>query len=474
MENISTESLVDSLTGFPMDVELRKQFKNNPEAFLHPLTVVVFDVAGLQRINREQGRPAGDKQIANLAKMIRKYLPSKSMIYRGAESEVFAIIDNENENSIIATVHQIVDSCIGRVYFGIDSLTEDLIKKGRIVVDIINNAYCYLKIRQILNHDSYYSQFLNSFITALKLVDSDTEHHVKRTQSFGQALGKSIGLNSSKLAALELLCLLHDIGKITVPLEILNKPGKLTDDEWEAIRTHTTKGYEMISHLEELQPIASGVLSHHERWDGKGYPNGLKGEEIPILARIISIVDAFDAMINDRSYRKATTAEEAKLELKKNAGTQFDPNLVEHFLKVLEENPEFNKGTTTNEEIKVYRNGSTAEIGIGLTKPVDYAEYYLDVNYLIIEIGQNFKEFMGYSAEETVGKLTQFDLIPSAEVSHYRTVARKMYERSNRAYLTHPIVHKDGTLIDVVCLGERYYDSATKQYKTRILIFKDK
>lgn len=470
---IVDKNLIDSLTGFPMAAEFKKEIEKFPKSFAHPSIVVIFDVSGLQKINREKGRLEGDRQIADLGKTMRKYLPETSLFYRGFESEAFAIIKNRKEKSIINSVHKIVSSCIGHIYYGIDSLTQEEIEQGQTILDTINNAYYYLKIRQILNHDSNYSQFLNAFITALKLVDPDTEQHVIRTQKAGLALGKSIGLNSSKLAALELLCLLHDIGKITVPLDILNKPGKLTPEEWNVIRSHTTKGYDMVADLAELKPIANSILSHHERWDGKGYPNGLKGEQIPILARIISVVDAFDAMINDRSYRKALSVEEAKEELKKGAGTQFDPALVDKYLAVLEENPELAKGVTTNEDIKVYEKSAPKKIGAGITEVIDYAEYFLDVNYRIIAVGRNFTEFTGYSEEEAVNKLSQFDLIPKEEVPHYRAVAAQVYTQSDSAYLMHPIVRKDGEYVRVVCLGGRYYDSATKEYKTRIMIFKD-
>lgn len=469
---IIDDNSFDALTGFQMNIELRREFKRNPDAFLYPAVVVVFNVSGLQKINREQGRLEGDRQIADLGKKMVKYLPKASLFYRGYESEAFAIIKDKDEKSITDAAQKIVNDCIGRIYYGIDTLTPELIRRGQNLSNAIDNAYYYLEIRQMLNNESNHSQFLSTFITALKLVDSDTEEHVKRTQGLGLALGKNIGLNSSVLGALELLCLLHDIGKITVPLDILNKPGKLTEEEWVVIRSHTTKGYDMIANIDGLKPIANSVLSHHERWDGKGYPNGLKGEEIPILARIISVVDAFDTMINDRSYRKALSVEAAIQELKDNAGTQFDPYLVERFLMVLKEHPELAISTTTNKEIKVYKKSDPKEIGTGITEQVEYGEYILDVNYLIIGVGQNFTKMTGYTEEEAVNKMSQFDLIPEEEIPHYRAVAAKCYVDSDRAYLTHPIVRKDGKLVDVVCLGERYFDSATKQYKSRIMIFK--
>ena len=466
------EKYIDSLTGFSMDVALRQELEEHPESFLVPAIVIVFDVARLRIVNKEKGRQEGDRQIKDLGDNMRKYLPKESMFYRGYESEALAIIKNRDEKSIIDAVNKIVEVCVGKIYFGIDTLTEEKIKNGQTLSETVDNAYAYLRIKQILNFESDRSHVLTTYINTLKQVDSDTEQHVKRTQASGLALGRKIGLSSSDLAALELLCLLHDIGKITVPLEILNKPGLLTDDEWRVLRSHATNGYEMVNGLNELKPIASSVLSHHERWDGKGYPNGLKGEEIPILARIISIVDAFDAMINDRSYRKALTIEDAKLEIKDNAGTQFDPVLSQEFLKLLEERPELAKTTINDKEINAYRKRMPAEIGIGVTEVVPFAEYTLDVNYRIIDVGQNFFEYTGYTREEAVDKMTQFDLIPQEEVQHYRAIAAKEYTQRDYAYLTHPIIRKDGTPMMVLCIGERYYDSALKVFKTRIIITK--
>ena len=464
--------LTDTLTSFPMDVVLRQELKDHSEEYVYPALVIIFDVARLQIVNKEKGRTEGDRQIKDLANNMRKYLPKEAMLYRGYESEALAIIKNGDEKSLIDVINKIADECIGKIYYAIDALTSELIAQGQTLLDTINNAYNYLRIKQILSFESDRSHVLSTYIKALKQVDSDTEQHVKRTQDSGLALGKKIGLSSSQLAALELLCLLHDIGKITVPLDILNKPGLLTDDEWRVLRTHPGNGYEMINSLDELQPIADSVLYHHERWDGRGYPKGLKGEEIPILARIISVVDAFDAMINDRSYRKALTIEDAKLELKENAGTQFDPDLVRQFLALLEERPELAKTTISDKEISAYRKRTPREIGVGVTEVIPYAEYTLDVNYNIIDVGPRFFEYTGYTKEEAVGKLSQFDLIPKDEIQHYRAVAAKEYTQADYAYLIHPIVKKDGTYVRVVCLGERYFDSAIKAFKTRIIIFK--
>ena len=131
-----------------------------------------------------------------------------------------------------------------------------------------------------------------------------------------------------------MLAKLHDIGKVGIPEEILSKPGELTKEEYEIIKTHAEKGYRIAMFNPELKKIAPCILAHHERYDGTGYPLGLKGNDIPLLARIINVVDSYDAMTNKRVYKGSLSAEEAKKELKKNSGTQFDPMIVEEFLEL--------------------------------------------------------------------------------------------------------------------------------------------
>ena len=134
------------------------------------------------------------------------------------------------------------------------------------------------------------------------------------------------------MVELELLSMLHDIGKIGVDDSILTKFDTLTDAEWREMKKHPEIGYRIAMAAPELKHIAEYILCHHERWDGKGYPQGLTGEEIPVLSRIIAVVDSYDAMTHDRAYRKAISAEDAKTEILNNAGTQFDPKIAKVFV----------------------------------------------------------------------------------------------------------------------------------------------
>lgn len=152
-------------------------------------------------------------------------------------------------------------------------------------------------------------------------------------------MGKKLGFKNDDLNQLKAISNLHDIGKIAIDDSILNKPGKLTEDEWEIIKRHPEIGYRIISTSPEYAEIANDILSHHEKYDGTGYPRGLKGDNIPIRARIIAIADAFDAMVSRRPYREPRSIEDAKEEILRCSGTQFDPKLVKIFLDILEKNP---------------------------------------------------------------------------------------------------------------------------------------
>jgi len=148
-----------------------------------------------------------------------------------------------------------------------------------------------------------------------------------------EKLGVNLGLSSSQINDLKLLALLHDIGKIGIDDAILKKPGTLTRMEMEAMKQHPIIGYRIASTIPQLEAISYDILTHHEWYNGEGYPKKLKGEEIPLNARILSIVDAFDAMTNDRIYRKKISIADALEELIRFRGTQFDPDLVDAFVK---------------------------------------------------------------------------------------------------------------------------------------------
>lgn len=181
---------------------------------------------------------------------------------------------------------------------------------------------------------------LDSLVRGIDTKDSYTRRHSQQDADLAVELGSALGLSEEPLRSLRVAGLLHDIGKIGVPDNILKKPGPLTDEERRVMQEHVLLSKLIVQGVPNRQEVAEAVYSHHERWDGTGYPGGLKGEEIPLLGRILAVADAYSAMILDRPYRKALGHEEAVVELRHCAGTQLDPELVSLFIGLLERRQE--------------------------------------------------------------------------------------------------------------------------------------
>ena len=465
---------VDLMTGFQQWDSFQRYCAENPYTFDHPSAAVAFDITGLSEVNRTFGREVGDQRIRNVAKVLRENMPENTYFVRGYEACLIAICTGCAEQDIRPNVEAVIQACHGSVIFGMSATADSSVSgtENRNIVKAVEVATRSMSVKKLLSSRSAHSQTLTSLVRALQESDSDTEAHVRRTQKMGAALGERIGLNDSQQAGLSLLCLLHDIGKIGVPLEILNKPGKLSADEWAVLRTHAEKGYQIAMSSDELSSIAEMILCHHEQWDGKGYPNHIAGENIPILSRVIAVVDSYDAMVNNRSYRKGRSPEQAQAEIRRCAGRQFDPRIAEEFLKMLEENPDIAYGESVGgEEVRVFQQIQQELPVTGNTRPIVYSRYLLDLDDRIVEVDANFTQITGYSNQEAIA-MNQFDLIPQEDRPYYIIHVNNQFSRGNIAFLEHEIIRKDGTKLRVMCYGKRYYDSALKAFRSEILITK--
>jgi len=175
---------------------------------------------------------------------------------------------------------------------------------------------------------------INDWLDRLELQDPGSRGHAERVAIYALALGQKLGLSSDELQQLRWGMLLHDIGKLSVPDSILRFPGKLNAKEWGMIMQHPTEGDAMLADVEDTELLRTIVRCHHERYDGDGYPHGLKGMDIPLFGRIAAICDSWDVMLSDRRYAPAMTVGEAVAELRRCAGTQFDPLLIDLFLSM--------------------------------------------------------------------------------------------------------------------------------------------
>lgn len=206
-------------------------------------------------------------------------------------------------------------------------------------VEELRSAFCDL-MRAV--EDSFrdrersYVEAIGAVVAAIDARDHETTGHSFRVAHYALALARNLNVEAEELRALEWGSLLHDVGKIAVPDAILRKTGRLTEDEWHVMRQHPSWGFEMLADVKFLEPALGIVYSHHERWDGGGYPRGLRGEDIPLAARIFAVVDTYDSITSDRPYRRARGHGEAITELCRVAGTQLDPDVVEGFMRLPE------------------------------------------------------------------------------------------------------------------------------------------
>ncbi len=336
----------DALTGIYNRTYFEEKIRElNNEQHL-PLGIIMGDVNGLKLVNDSLGHLEGDKLLKSIAGVLNKACGDKGFVFRWGGDEFMILLPNCNEYSCERMVEKIRSECKKDDYSYIElsialgevvkhSLEEDI---DKCIKEVEERVYR----QKLLEHNSVRSSMMNSLKKSLEAKNMETEEHTERVESYALEIGKRYGFKSSQMDELMIIARLHDIGKIAIEEDILLKPGPLTTNEFEVMKTHAEKGFRIINASSEIINVAKCVLTHHEKWDGSGYPLGIAGEEIPLMARIIAIADAYDVMTHDRVYRKAMNKEEAIKELKRCAGTQFDPELVELFLKCLDNNEEKN------------------------------------------------------------------------------------------------------------------------------------
>jgi diguanylate cyclase (GGDEF)-like protein len=328
----------DNLTGLHNRGYIEKKLKRLAAERKLPISLIIADINGLKLVNDHYGHDEGDKVLVKVADVLRSTVREKDIIARYGGDEFLILLPDTNKNQaekISKRIHKkIAETEVNGVAIslGIGLATKDRSEQN--VEGTIEKADDRMYQNKLTKKRSNKNKIVKSLMSSLSAKSDETKEHAQRMTNNALKLGGKINLTNEQLNNLSLLATLHDIGKVTISEEILTKSSDLTEEEWKTIKTHPQKGYSIASSIKELAPIAKGILSHHERWDGGGYPQGLKKEEIPLLARIITIVDAYDVMVNGRVYKEPRSKTKALEELKKCAGTQFDPELVEEFIEV--------------------------------------------------------------------------------------------------------------------------------------------
>jgi HD-GYP domain-containing protein (c-di-GMP phosphodiesterase class II) len=236
----------------------------------------------------------------------------------------------------------LVPLVVGEHLWGVYRLTRSHTEKitsreAELVTVFINQVAVFLQNKEMVsNHDKFYLELVQTLADTLDTRDASREGQTRRARQLARGIAKELDMPDEFIYYLEFAALMHDIGNLAIDDNLLKKPGKLTPEEFAIIKKHPELGYKILSPVSMLAPVAPMVLYHQEWYNGKGYPEGLKGEEIPLGARIVAILDAWGAMTCDRPWRKALSPSQAAKEIKKGAGTQFDPRVVDAFLRAIE------------------------------------------------------------------------------------------------------------------------------------------
>ncbi|TFG92743.1 MAG: PAS domain S-box protein [Candidatus Atribacteria bacterium] len=343
-EKIKHLSFHDVLTGLYNRAYFEEELERYNSSRYYPLSMVMLDVNGLKVINDTFGHQEGDRLLQHLSEFLTSVSRQGDIMARIGGDE-FAILlpstTSEQAHEFCERVKKVcqqdkIEPIYLRLIISLGHTTQEGEYKD--IHSFLKTADLNMYHDKLFNGKSREKHFLEAFRIVLKERDPHTSDHAERLQELALSLGERIGLSEYQLGNLKLLSLLHDIGKIGIPDSILFKTYILTPSEFKKMKEHSDIGYRMAKNIPDFASIAQDILHHHERWDGTGYPNGLKGENIPLLSRIISIVDAYDVMQSCRPYKGLISTAEALKEIKRCAGTQFDPQLVEIFLKIVQNN----------------------------------------------------------------------------------------------------------------------------------------
>lgn len=331
-------SQIDSLTC----LYNRRYFKNFLDNYIFslydiPVTMFMCDINGLKVINDAFGSCAGDYFLKKISEVLLESLPESSICSRWGGDEFAVFVPNLANDDAISILYEIKSKSQNIMYEGMNiSLAigfETSDKNNDKLQRILKASEDAMYRDKILENKSTHSAMIATILHTLNVKNPREEAHSRRVSELCEKIGVAINLGEKEIRELKLIGLIHDIGKITIDEKILNKPEKLSDEEYAEIKRHPEMGYRILSTSKEMTPYLDIILCHHERIDGKGYPKGLKGDQIPLMSKILTIADSYDAMTCNRPYREAKSVDLAVEELIKNSGTQFDREIVEIFIK---------------------------------------------------------------------------------------------------------------------------------------------
>lgn len=304
------------------------------------ISVIVTDINSLKLVNDTYGHDCGDKLIKEYAEILKKSFKRSDLIFRWGGDEFIVILKNTEEANSWELFRRLEKHC-GKTFVkdiplsisaGISSKVQ-----GENIEKALSEAENMMYINKINESKNSKKLIINTILQALSGLSHETRGHTERMSLTCHQFGKYLNLSSSELSRLDTLTMLHDIGLINIDSAILLKESPLTGEEWDEIKKHPGVGYHITRSSEDFASVAEEILAHHERWDGSGYPRGLKGENIPYLARILNLVDSYEVMLNGRPHKNKISAAEIIEEVESCSGKQFDPGLAKDFVAFLKE-----------------------------------------------------------------------------------------------------------------------------------------
>lgn len=331
-------SLFDSLTQLYSRVFFMEEMRRLGDVRNCPVGIIVCDIDGLKLINDTLGHSRGDVLLKEAADILSRCFRTSDIVARIGGDEFAILLPKCSED--------IINTCRLRIQKEVDKYNEQGPEVGLSIsigysvkynppVDmnaLFKRADDNMYKEKIQQSHNFKILTFQAMIKTMEIQNYKIGTSSERLQGYVRQLGEILGLSGKRLNNLNLLSRFHDLGKVGVPDEILYKPGPLTEEEYKVMQRHSEIGHRIALSISDLSSIADLILKHHEWWNGQGYPLGLEGEQIPLECRILAIAYSYDALTNDRPYRKAMSQDKAIEELRNNAGTQFDPDLVEKFI----------------------------------------------------------------------------------------------------------------------------------------------
>jgi diguanylate cyclase (GGDEF)-like protein/PAS domain S-box-containing protein len=340
-EKIRFMSFHDQLTGLYNRHYLESEMARLDTQRQMPLSMIMADLNGLKLINDTYGHSRGDELIKCVSEILQMVCRTEDISSRWGGDEFIVLLPQTTTAEAEAICKRIKAGCTEASIDGVPvSIALGVASKddeSKSLIEVLREAEDNMYRQKLTESHSNKNAVLQALLKTLAAKSFETETHTRGMQQIAQQIGQKLNLPDAELSRLDLLITLHDIGKINIAEEILTKKGALTEEEWDTIKKHPEIGFRIARATEEFAHVADDILAHHERWDGTGYPQGLQGKNIPLLARITAIADAYEVMANGRPYKAALNIMEIIAEFEKFSASQFDPEITEIALFVLRE-----------------------------------------------------------------------------------------------------------------------------------------